>query len=252
MTGPDAADWLWPDWRPQPAVRLAVTTRSGDLSPAPWRGFNLGLNTGDDPDRVRRARQQVRDVVGTRQPPAWLRQVHGTRVVMAGPGEPEADGVWTAEAGRPCVVLTADCLPVLIARTDGSAVGAFHAGWRGLSKGILDRAVTTLAPGGEPLVAWLGPAICRHCYQVGDDLYQAFTRSDPDAVAGFYPDPEPGRWRLDLKALATQALRRAQVERITDCGWCTLCNNERFYSHRGEGRTGRFASLIWLAESALT
>lgn len=249
MTAPEAADWLWPDWRPHPRVRLAVTTRAGDVSPPPWQGFNLGLKTGDEVDRVRRAREQVHGVLGTRYPPAWLRQVHGTDVLEASDGEPEADGVWTASSGRPCVVLTADCLPVLIARSDGGAVGAFHAGWRGLCDGILQRAVETLAPNGQPLVAWLGPAICRHCYQVGDDLYQAFTESDPAAAAGFSPDPEPGHWRLDLKALATQALQHAGVSGIADSGWCTLCNNERFYSHRGEGRTGRFASLIWLAES---
>lgn len=249
MTRPQASDWLWPDWRPHPAVRLAVTTRAGAHSPRPWQGFNLGFNTGDDPERVRRAREHVHGMLGTRHPLAWLRQVHGTRILEAGPGEPEADGVWTGEPGRPCAVLTADCLPVLMARSDGAAVGAFHAGWRGLCDGILQKAVATLAPRGEPLAAWLGPAICPHCYQVGEDLYQAFTGAHPEAAAGFLADPEPGHWRMDLKALARQTLQRAGLERITDSGWCTRCHNGHFYSHRGDGRTGRFASLIWLAES---
>ncbi len=246
MTGPDTEDWLRPDWRPHSRVRVAVTTRAGDFSPPPWQGFNLGLNTGDDPERVRAARVQVHTELSTPHAPACLRQVHGTRVVPADDSEPEADGVWTGKPGQPCGVLTADCLPVLLARRDGTAVGAFHAGWRGLQAGILDAAVESLAPAGENLAAWLGPAICRRCYQVGEDVRQAFIARDPDADNGFDADPEPGRWRADLHHLAERVLRQLGVEAIERDGHCTVCHNHRFYSHRNEGPTGRFASLIWL------
>lgn len=246
MTGPDAGDWLFPHWRPHPRVRVAVTTRAGDHSPAPWQGFNLGLNTGDDPEGVHRAREQVPARLGTPHRPAWLRQVHGTRVVQADDSEPEADGVWTSEPGRPCAVLTADCLPVLLARKDGTAVGAFHAGWRGLHAGILPAALEVLAPAGETLAAWLGPGICRRCYQVGDEVYQAFTASDPAASSAFDADPEPGHWRADLHELAAHGLARLGVVDIKRDQHCTVCHNHLFYSHRKEGQTGRFASLIWL------
>ena len=246
MTGPDARDWLRPDWHPHPRVRVAVTTRAGNTSPPPWQGFNLGLNTGDEPERVRAAREKVHAELTTVHAPAWLRQVHGARVVQADGGEPEADGVWTDEPGRPCGVLTADCLPVLLARTDGTAVGAFHAGWRGLHAGILSAAVETLAPEGEGLAAWLGPRICRRCYQVGEEVYQAFTASDPEAGKAFDTDPEPGHWRADLHHLADLFLWRLGVAQIERDGHCTVCHNHFFYSHRQEGRTGRFASLIWL------
>ncbi len=247
MTAPDTGAWLRPAWQPHPRVRLAVTTRTGDCSPPPWQGFNLGLNTGDDPERVHAARQKVHTGLATARGPAWLQQVHGTRVVQADGSEPEADGVWTAQSGLPCGVLTADCLPVLLARTDGTAVGAFHAGWRGLQAGILDAAVEALAPEGEPLAAWLGPRICRHCYQVGEEVYRAFTDTYPGAENAFDPDAEPGHWRADLHHLAELVMRPLGVVDIERDPHCTVCHNHLFYSHRKEGRTGRFASLIWLA-----
>lgn len=248
MKGPDPRDWLWPDWHPHERVRAVVTTRLGEHSPPPWQGFNLGLSCGDEPDRVRRARSQVHRRLGTDHPPVWLRQVHGTTIVDAGAENREADGVCTDDTGWPCAVLTADCLPVLLARRDGSAVGAFHAGWRGLHGGILQHAVARLAPAGEPLAAWLGPAICRQCYQVGDEVRRAFLGWHTEAAGGFHEDAEPGRWRMDLSGLATLALREAGVETIEGGDRCTVCENHLFYSFRHEGDTGRFASLVWLED----
>ena len=136
MTLPDISQWLRPDWRPHPRVRALVTTRLGRHSPPPWQGFNLGMNCGDDPARVEQARRHVHKMLAVDHPPAWLEQVHGDRIIQAGDADTRADGVWAGEPGWPCVVLTADCLPVLLARQDGSAVAAVHAGWRGLHGGI--------------------------------------------------------------------------------------------------------------------
>ena len=243
---PVAEDWLWPDWQPHPRVRVCVTTRAGTLSPPPWQGFNLGLNCGDDATRVETARRHVQRLLDTPHPPTWLRQVHGTHLVQAGEQEAEADGVWTDQAGWPCAVLTADCLPVLLARTDGQAVAAVHAGWRGLQAGIIEQALARIAPAGEPVAAWLGPAISQPCYQVGQDVHEAFTRDDPDATSGFRPDARPGHWRLNMVHLAGQRLARAGVEDVQGGEHCTASDPSRFYSYRYEGRTGRFASLIWL------
>ena len=239
--------WITPDWHPHPRVRACVTTRVGDLSPPPWHGFNLGANVDDDPQRVAQARALVWQALGTVHAPAWLRQVHGTRVVRADDSNPEADGVVCAEAGRPCVVLTADCLPVLLARTDGSAVAALHAGWRGLLDGVLEQGVQALAPQGQPLSAWLGAAICRRCYQVDDSVHDAFLGRDAGAAIGFAADG-PGHWRMDLKALARQRLEQAGVADIHTSHWCSHCQSDLFYSFRYEGITGRFATLIWLKD----
>ena len=246
MSLPDAQQWLWPQWQPHPRVRAVVTTRVGDYSPPPWAGFNLGANCGDDGARVERARQHVQQALQADHPPHWLVQVHGTRIVEAGGPEQEADGVWTSDSGRPCAVLTADCLPVLLARCDGTAVAAVHAGWRGLHAGILEAAVARLAADGQPLSAWIGPTISQPAYQVGDEVRDAFISKDPQAAEAFIADAAPGHWRMSLVHIASQRLSDAGVADVQGGHLCTASDTGHFYSYRKEGRTGRFASLVWL------
>jgi polyphenol oxidase len=247
MTLPGADQWQTPDWHPHPRIRACVTRRRGDFSPPPWHGFNLGSNCDDDPERVARARVHVQRALALPRPPHWLTQIHGTRIVRFGETDRRADGVWTDTAGEACVVLTADCLPVLMARTDGTAVGAFHAGWRGLLDGILEAAAAQLAPGQESLSVWIGPAICQACYQVGEEVRRAFLLRDPAAVSAFREDGA-SHWRMDLVALARQRLTASGIADITGGTLCTACAPDDYYSFRREGQTGRFASLIWLKD----
>ncbi len=246
MPLPDSSQWIWPQWRPHPRVRCVVTTRLGRHSPAPWAGFNLGQNCGDDPARVELARRHVHKRLAVDHPPAWLEQVHGDRIIQAGDPDSRADGVWTPQAGWPCVVLTADCLPVLLARVDGTAVAAVHAGWRGLHAGILARAVETLAPQGQTLSAWLGPAISANAYQVGEDVHRAFVSLGPEYKKAFRRDGKPGHWRFSLAYAATLTLNAAGVADVSGGDHCTASDPVHFYSYRAEGQTGRFASLVWL------
>src|SRR5699024_746369 len=233
--------WLVPTWQPHPKVRVCVTTNRGEFSPAPWGGFNLGLNTGDDKLRVARARQHVWEVLGTHTAPFWLEQGHGKRLVEFGSSHWRADGVWTRNTSEPCVVLTADCLPVLFARCDGSAVAAVHAGWRGVQQGILVEAVKQLAPNGEALAAWIGHAISAAQYQVGVEVHDGLSAM-PGAEQYFLPDPEPQRWRCDLAGLAALQLKPLGVQ-VTRSELCTVADpQQRFYSYRKHGQTGRFAS----------
>ncbi|MFN3714800.1 MAG: peptidoglycan editing factor PgeF [Alcanivoracaceae bacterium] len=247
MTLPAAEQWLTPDWQPHPRVRVCVTRRRGDFSPPPWAGFNLGSNCEDDPERVARARAHVQRSLTLGHPPHWLTQVHGIRIVRFGDADRRADGVWTDQPEQACVVLTADCLPVLIARQDGSAVGAFHAGWRGLLDGILEAGVQQLAPQQQALSVWIGPAICQRCYQVGDEVRQRFLAHDPAASTAFREDGA-SHWRMDLVALARQRWAAAGVTGVTGGDLCTACLPGDYYSFRREGQTGRFASLIWLKD----
>lgn len=238
------SQWLYPEWRPHPRVRVLVSTRHGNVSSPPWGGFNLGLNTGDAPQRVLAARQQLWQQIGTEHAPHWLTQVHGVQMIEAGGAASEADGVWSQAASRPCAVLTADCLPVLFTRLDGSNVAAVHAGWRGLAQGILPRAVKLLAPQQEPLAAWVGPAISQAAYQVGREVYEALA-DDPITTACFIEDG-PEHWRCDLAGLAKAQLELMGVQ-VTLSHLCTVTDvKQRFYSYRQEVQTGRFASLIWL------
>ncbi len=247
MALPDGKQWLTPGWQPHPRVQALVTNRHGQFSPPPWHGFNLGSNCGDDMGRVAQARAHVQRQIGSEKPPHWLTQIHGIRVVRFGDADRRADGVWTSQPGEPCVVLTADCLPVLMARQDGSAVGAFHAGWRGLLDGILEQGVAQLAPAGEALSVWLGPAICQRCYQVGDEVRAAFLNHDSAAVTHFLDDG-PGHWRMDLFGLARQRLQTAAITDIQGGDLCTHCLVDDYYSYRRDGETGRFATLIWLKD----
>jgi hypothetical protein len=238
-------EFIVPDWPAPAGVRAAVSLRTGGVSAPPFDSLNLGDHVGDEPDAVRDNRRRLAAALGLPAAPSWLQQVHGRRVVDLDEARvvvPEADAAMTARPGRVCAVLTADCLPVLLCRADGSAVAAVHAGWRGLAAGVLESAVAALAAPGEGLMAWLGPAIGPASYEVDDAVRDAF----PGAPAEAFRPTRPGHYQADLYALARQRLQRLGVTAIHGGGFCTRADEARFFSYRRDGRTGRFASLIWL------
>ena len=239
------ADWPAPAW-----VQAVATTRQGGVSVEPYASLNLGDHVNDEPSAVRRNRELLRAGLSLPGEPAWLQQVHGTAAVQAAfaGDRVTADASWTSTAGVVCAVLTADCLPVLFCNRAGTHVAAAHAGWRGLSAGVLESTVGWLAADGaapDSLLAWLGPAIGPSSYEVGVDVRDAFLRTDPAAEAAFQLN-RPGHWLLDLYTAARLRLRRAGVTAISGGNYCTLADPERFFSHRRTGVTGRQATLIWL------
>jgi len=260
-----AASWFAPDWPGLPArVRALTTTRLAGASPAPYDdgqgggGFNLGVHVGDDPANVAQNRAALRAVLPAE--PLWLSQVHGTVVADAslvstalqaaaqapGYAAPEADASIARGPGAVCVIMTADCLPVLFADVHGKVVGAAHAGWRGLAGGVLRRTLEAMrAAGAGEITAWLGPAIGPDKFEVGADVVAAF---GPDAPASaFHPiDGSPGKFLADIYALARQVLRRDAVRQISGGDYCTVTQAERFYSYRRDKVTGRQATLIWI------
>ncbi len=237
---------------PAPANVVAVTTaRTGGASPAPYESFNLAVHVGDDSGCVAANRRALREHLGLDAEPRWLRQVHGAEVADAGrvggAAVPAADAWVCFEPGRPCGVLTADCLPVFFCDRAGTRAGVAHAGWRGLAAGVLEATVAALACAPSELLAWLGPAISAHAYQVGDEVRDVFADAcDADALA-FTPD-NTGAWRADLYMLAANRLRRLGVA-FSGGGRCTFYDAGRFYSHRRDGRTGRMASVIRLLKA---
>lgn len=247
--------WLTPDWKALPLnMGAMVTCRQGGESRGPYGdaagmgGCNLGDHVGDDPVAVAANRAALaRQLPGT---PAWLAQVHGTHVVdaaVARPGE-EADASVTDKPGVVCVVMTADCLPVLFADAAGKVVGAAHAGWRGLAAGVLENTLAAMrARGADHIHAWLGPAIGPAHFEVGEDVLQAFVQQDPQAASAFVARPDvPGKFLADIYLLASQRLMQAGVAGISGGGFCTVTDHQRFYSYRRDKTTGRMASLIWL------
>jgi polyphenol oxidase len=245
--------WIFPDWPAPRRVHAAVTTRDGPgISQPPFGRFNLGLRSGDDGHAVHANRSALRQSLNLPAEPRWLRQVHGVVVAELGPlpspEEPEADAAVSRLPGTALAILTADCLPVLICAEDGSAIGAAHAGWRGLAAGVLEETVEQMQLPPAGLMAWLGPCIGAPSYEVGNEVRKAFIDHDPAAAEAFVAT-RPGHWLCDLALLARQRLQAAGVAHIHGGGFDTR-TDERFYSYRREGaRSGRFASLIWLAES---
>lgn len=247
MTDP----WILPDWPAPLQVRSAVTTRDGPgISAPPFARFNLGLRSGDVREAVLANRGALQQALGLPSSPRWLQQVHGVQVARLGPpattDEPRLDAAVSHWPGTVLAILTADCLPVLFCADDGSEIGAAHAGWRGLVDGVLEATLTELHAPPAHILAWLGPCIAAASYEVGDEVRAAFVANAAAADACFVPT-RAGHWLCDLAGLARQRLRAAGVERIHGGGFDTF-TDARCYSYRREGaRSGRFASLIWLA-----
>lgn len=212
-------DFIEPDWTAPARVRALMSTR-----------------TTKDADL--RARLPAE--------PAWLKQVHGTRVIdLDRSSEREGDAVVTRTPGRVCAIRVADCMPVLLSDEAGTVVGAAHAGWRGLSAGVIESTLDAMRVDGRGVAAWLGPAISGKVYEVGDEVRAAFLERDAAAEAAFAPT-RPGHWLLDLYVVARQRLRARGVERIFGGGYCTYSDAERFYSYRRDGSSGRMAAFVWL------
>jgi YfiH family protein len=236
-----AADW------PAPVGIIAGTTlRSGGVSSEPFATLNLGALVGDDNDSVSENRQRFLATCGPLSNPLWLRQVHGTAVALEPEYGtiPEADASYSGSAGATCVVLTADCLPVLLTTTEGSEIGAAHAGWRGLLAGVLEATVNAFNTPPEHLLAWLGPAISQAAFEVGSEVRSAYLDDDP-ATGHFFAPNSRGRWQADLYGLARHRLGRIGVTRVTGGDYCTYNEPQRFFSYRRDGQGGRMASFIY-------
>jgi YfiH family protein len=227
------------------------------VSAPPFDSLNLGTHVDDEVAAVAENRRRLRERLCLPEEPAWLQQVHGTAVLdldlEAGIDRPQAhvsaagidaDAALTRRAGPVCAVQVADCLPVLFAARDGSAVAAVHAGWRGLAAGVLEATVGRLAVERGGLIAWLGPAIGQAHFEVGEEVRRAFLARDANAAGAFAANAR-GRWQCDLAGLARRRLAALGVAADFGGNWCTYADAERFFSHRRDGRCGRMAALIW-------
>lgn len=243
-----ANDWIFPDWPVPSTVRAVTTTRAGGVSRGLYRSMNPATHVEDEPAAVLANRERLGAALDLPAAPAWLRQVHGTRVVAAGAVDEttEADASWTDRPGVVCAVLTADCLPLLLSDRAGRCVAAAHAGWRGLAAGVIEATVEALPVAGPELLAWLGPAISAEAFTVGEDVRDAFLSFDPQAAGAFTAGPD-GKLQADLYLLARQRLAGLGVAGVYGGHWCTCNDPEHFFSYRRDGVTGRMATLIWLA-----
>lgn len=244
---------LIPDWAAPANIGALTTLRAGGFSPAPYGdgqgggGLNLGTHVDDDPALVARNRALLRRLLPSE--PAWLTQVHGVAVLDAAalPDQPTADACISSTPGAVCVMMTADCLPVLFCDRAGTVVGAAHAGWRGLAGGVLEATVAAMrARGAQDIIAWLGPAIGPEQFEVGAEVREAFIAQQTAAQHAFRAYPgRPGKYLADIYQLARQRLASMDVHDVSGGGLCTV-SDPRFYSYRRDKTTGRMGSLVWL------
>lgn len=238
---------IFPDWPAPARVRAVSATRQGGVSSPPYDSLNLAGHVGDDPIYVAENRRRLAAAAGLSAEPAWLDQVHGSVVVAAETVDAPvaADAAWTRASGRACVVMTADCLPVLLCDRAGAVVAAAHAGWRGLAGGVIAATVAAMQVPPAELMAWLGPAIGPEAFEVGDEVRTAFLALDAGNAACFRSSPA-GRWMADIYELARRQLRRLGIAAVYGGEFCTFNESARFFSYRREHRTGRMATLIGL------
>lgn len=237
-------DWIVPEWPAPTNVNALITTRNGGVSQGSFASLNLGLRTRDDPAAVAENRAYLRRLLP--QEPKWLTQVHGATVIEVDGLEspPEADASIGRQPGTVCAVMIADCVPVLFTDWRGTLVAVAHVGWRGLVSGVLENTVRAMNIEAAKILAYMGPGIGPHAFEVGADVRDAFLARDAGAATALAAY-RPGKWLADLYALVRQTLGRAGVTQVYGGGYCTVSDDRRFFSYRRDKETGRMAALIW-------
>lgn len=246
--------YLTPNW-PQPTNIKAYTTlrfHSEGKSIAPYDNFNLATHVGDDKNHVLTNRKILVNDLKLPNEPFWLTQEHTTIVLAINKNTPNsnqiADASYTTEKNCVCVVLTADCIPILLCDHEGTIVAAIHAGWKGLCDGVIEETLKTMPIPSNKLIAWLGPAIGPKAFSVGEEVRAQFIAKDKNAELAFKNISE-NKWLGDLFLIAKQRLNSFGVTEIYGGDLCTFSEQKKFFSYRGSanGITGRMATLIWIS-----
>ncbi len=263
--------FIRPDWPMPPTLKSIYTTRQAGISKAPFNSFNLATHVGDVLEDVLANRQQLVDQACLPSEPIWLDQQHTDSAIQLHQSAPNAqvshslpqtppiaDASWTQDPGLVSVVMTADCLPILITNQAGTIVSAIHAGWKGLAKGIVSKTIQSfpaeIQQYPEQLMAWIGPAISVQHFEVGRDVYEAFVNLDATNSSYFQTKPRietrsksvAQKYLADLPGLAKKQLNELGISHVYGGNLCSFALTEDFFSYRRSGTTGRMACLIWI------
>lgn len=240
-------DLIIPEWPAPHWIKAYATTRTGGFSHASYNSLNLATHVGDNQDDVSKNRQLLKKNLHLKKPITWLEQVHGNTAISADhpPSSLAADAIYSKTTQTVCAVQTADCLPLLVCSSSSYCVAAIHAGWKGLSNGIIETTIDALALPPSDILVWLGPAIGPQAFIVGKEVFQSFLTKDRAAESAFQPI-ENNLWQANLYELAKQRLNKRGINSIYGGDYCTFSDKLRFFSYRRDHITGRMLSLIWI------
>ncbi len=232
------------NWPAPKNITALSTTRMSGFSQAPYDHNNLGLHVGDNEDLVNQNRQHLKESLRLPSEPVWLTQTHSTVCVIAeNETSRDADAAITRSRIHPLVIMTADCLPITLCNIQGDEIAAIHAGWKGLFHGIVENTVAKMNSQPSDLLAWIGPAICQKCYEVGDEVYSSFTTKYPLSRAAF--KQVNSKWLANLPLIAEIVLHSQGILSVYQSDLCTFELKNEFYSYRRTPQTGRIGTLIW-------
>ena len=239
--------YIEPNWSAPKHIGALTTTRNQGFSEKPYHGLNLALHAGDNASCVRKNREFLVKSLKLPAEPEWLIQTHSNLAVTIDKEKNrEADASITQSTIKPLVILTADCLPILVTDKTGTEIAAIHAGWRGLSQGIIENTIRQMNKPAQELMAWIGPSICKNCFETGYDVVAHFSKSYSDIEQ--YAQQKKNKWFVDLKAIATKIMNNNGIDAVYDSGICTFEQEKEMFSYRRDGETGRMASLIWFKQ----
>ena len=233
-----------PSWDIPDNIRAYYTTRIGGSSKNNYRYSNLSLDVGDAQTNVKKNRNELKKLLGYKLNPCWMKQIHSSYIkkVSEDTTNVVCDSTYTDVPGLPCVVLSADCLPILVCNKNGSKVGVIHVGWRGLHNGIISKFVKRFSKNPNEITCWIGPSITPDNYIVKEDVYNKLSKISKK----IFTKNESDTWKLNLRMCASIILKREGVRKIFGDEMCTYQNLNLYYSYRAQNITGRIASLIWI------
>jgi len=232
--------FLVPDWNVPKNVLACTSMRQTINNEDAFSGFNLATHVDDDPKKVASNRKQLVQALGLSRQPIWLQQTHSTEVLNLDKLEqltdpPIADAAFTSQENKACVIMTADCLPILIAERNGKGVLAIHAGWKGLANGIIQKAIEKFTQElnikSTECCVWLGPAISQNYFEVGLDVYSVFIDKSPEAKKAFIAKGN-NKFLCDIYHLARLELMSWAFFEINGGEYCTYAQADKFYSYR--------------------
>jgi len=242
---------LYANWAAPKNITALTTTRHTGRSLEPYTSNNIALHVGDSKEHVLANRAALHAQLNLTAEPVWLNQTH-TNICVRVEHEAlrDADAAVTSSIQHPLAILTADCLPIVLCDQAGTEIAAIHAGWRGLLNGIIEHTLAKMHAEPSTIMAWTGPAICEHCFEVGQEIPEAFIQRYPYTASAFRPHQKYQNKSFGhLARIAEFILNQHGVDNIFHAKACTFEQENRFYSYRKASQTGRMATLIWFNQT---